>query len=70
MSKVRLQCPGYGGHEEMGWRTPTSALKCTAPGSQPQGGRAGGSFSTFQPPEEENIILVTAPHSQFLSWCL
>ena len=51
MSKVRLQCPGYGRHGQVGWRTTTSALTCTSPGSQPQGGSAGGYFSTFQSPE-------------------
>ena len=43
--------PRYGHHGEVGWRTPTSALSCISPGSQPQGGRAWGSFSTFQPTE-------------------
>ena len=51
MSKVRLQCPGYVHHEEVGWRTPTSALTCTSPGFQPQGCRAWGCFTTFRSPE-------------------
>ena len=52
---------GTVGTMKWGWRsTPTSAPTCTSPGPQPQGGRDGGSISSFYPLGGGEYILVKA----------